>query len=361
MMHHWILVCIFTLSSVVATPLARASSVLSTELPDLVEKVMPGVVNISTLTVTRRTLYSMDDFFNFYGVPKEQQQQSMGSGFIISKDGYVITNNHVVENADEVVVTLLNRKSYKAKIIGKDPKLDLALLRIRDKDGNVPGDLQPVTLSDSDKVRIAEPVFAVGNPFGLQHTVTTGIISAKNRTIGLGPLDNFLQTDASINPGNSGGPLFNFKGEVIGINTSIFSRTGQSAGLGFSIPVNEAKKVLDDLKKFGRVPRPWLGLLGQSMNSRIQAYYGLPVSEGILVANLVQGGPSLRAGLRRGDIITHVDGTTVSENADIERELYKKKPGEEVTLKFRRGNQTIEKKLKLDEQPKLDRLPQGII
>jgi len=340
---------------------AHASAILSAELPDLVEKILPGVVNISTTTTQRVTLYGMDDFFNLYGVPKEQQQQSMGSGFIISKDGFVLTNNHVVNGADEIIVTLLNRKSYKAKLIGTDPKIDLALLRIRDKDGNVPGDLSPVPFGDSEKVRIAEPVFAVGNPFGLQHTVTTGIISAKNRTIGLGPLDNFLQTDASINPGNSGGPLFNFKGEVIGINTSIFSKTGQSAGLGFSIPVNEAKDVLDDLKKYGRVPRPWLGLLGQSMNSRIQSYYHLPLSEGILVVNLVEGAPAYRMGLRRGDIITHVDGDAVNENADIERELYKKKPGQTVTIKVRRGGQTIEKKTKLDELPKANRLPEGLI
>lgn len=340
---------------------AQASGVAPAELPDLVEKVMPGVVNISTMKIQRLMRPGMDDFFQFWGVPKEQQQQSMGSGFIISKDGYVLTNNHVVEEADEVIVTLLNRKSYKARIIGKDQKLDLALLRIRDEKGNVPSDLSPVPFADSEKVRIAEPVFAVGNPFGLQHTVTTGIISAKNRTIGLGPLDNFLQTDASINPGNSGGPLFNMKGEVIGINTSIFSRTGQSAGLGFSIPSNEAKAVLEDLKKYGRVPRPWIGVLGQSMNGRLQAYYDLPVSEGILVVNLVERAPAIREGLVRGDIITHVNSDAVRENADIERELYKKKPGDMVTLKVRRGKKTLDMKMKLDELPKLDRLPPGII
>jgi serine protease Do len=342
---------------------AQASGILSAELPDLVEKILPGVVNISTVKVQRTTVYGMDEYFKLFGVPQEQQQQSMGSGFIISKDGYVLTNNHVIEEADEVLVTLLNKKTYKARIIGKDPKLDLALLRIRDDEGKTPSDLSPLSLGNSDLVRIAEPVFAVGNPFGLQHTVTTGIISAKNRTIGLGPLDNFLQTDASINPGNSGGPLFNFKGEVIGMNTSIFSRTGQSAGLGFSIPVNEAKKVLEDLKKFGRVPRPWIGILGQSVSPRLQAYYQLPVSEGVLIVNLVSGAPGILSGLTRGDIVVQVDGDKVSENADIEREIYRKRPNETVTVKVRRGRKTLDFKIKLDEIPKLDnaKIPQGLI
>ncbi len=342
---------------------AGANAILSTELPDLVEKVLPGVVNISSITIQRMSpnIHGMDDFFRFWGVPKEQPQTSLGSGFIISKDGYVITNNHVVEGADEVIVNLLDKKSYKARIIGKDPKLDLALLRIRQKDGSVPADLKPVTLGESDKVRIAEPVFAVGNPFGLQHTVTTGIISAKNRTIGLGPLDNFLQTDASINPGNSGGPLFNFKGEVIGINTSIFSRTGQSAGLGFSIPVNEAKSSLEDLKRYGRVPRPWLGILGQTVTPQLQAYYDLPSDKGVFVVNLVNRGPGDRSGLRQGDIIVAVEGTESGDNTAVERELYRKKPTDTVVLKVKRGGKTLNLDVKLDELPKLENLPQGVL
>jgi len=358
-------VLIFLLSFTIFAPVPSvyASGILSSELPDLVEKILPGVVNISTARIQRTTVYGMDEYFKLFGVPQEQQQQSMGSGFIISKDGYVLTNNHVIDEADEILATLLNKKTYKARLIGTDPKLDLALLRIRDDEGKTPPDLLPLVLGNSDVVRIAEPVFAVGNPFGLQHTVTTGIISAKNRTIGLGPLDNFLQTDASINPGNSGGPLFNFKGEVIGMNTSIFSRTGQSAGLGFSIPVNEAKKVLDDLKKFGRVPRPWIGILGQSVSPRLQANYQLAVSEGVLIVNLVSGAPGILAGLTRGDIVVQVDGDKVAENADIEREIYRKKPKETVTVKVRRGKKTLDFKVKLDEIPKLDktRIPQGLI
>lgn len=339
----------------------KASPILSTELPDLVEKVLPGVANISSTKISRTMTYGMDEFFRLWQVPKENSQSSMGSGFVISKDGYVITNNHVIDQADEVVVTLLDRKSYKARVVGRDDKLDLALLRIRDKDGSVPAGLQPITMGDSSKVRIAEPIFAVGNPFGLQHTVTTGIISAKNRTIGVGPLDDFLQTDASINPGNSGGPLFNFKGEVIGINTVIFSRTGQSAGLGFAIPVNSAKAVLDDLKKYGRVPRAWLGLLGQPITGPIREHYDLPVESGIILANLVQGGPAQAAGLRIGDILIEVAGTAVGDNSEVEREVYRKKPGETIAVKIRRKARTVEIKVKLQELPKLDRLPPGII
>ncbi len=340
---------------------AKASPILSTELPDLVEKVLPGVANISSTKISRTMTYGMDEFFRLWQVPKENSQSSMGSGFVISKDGFVITNNHVIDQADEVVVTLLDRKSYKARVVGRDDKLDLALLRIRDKDGSVPAGLQPITMGDSSKVRIAEPIFAVGNPFGLQHTVTTGIISAKNRTIGVGPLDDFLQTDASINPGNSGGPLFNFKGEVIGINTVIFSRTGQSAGLGFAIPVNSAKAVLDDLKKYGRVPRAWLGLLGQPITGPIREHYDLPVESGIILANLVQGAPAQAAGLRIGDILVEVAGTSVGDNSEVEREVYRKKPGETIVVKIRRKTRTLEVKVKLQELPKLDRLPPGII
>lgn len=344
------------------------ASIPITDLPDVVDKVLPGVVNISAVTIQRFQRLGggpgspgLEEFFQFWGIPKEQHQGSMGSGFIISKDGYVFTNNHVVENADEVIVTLQNQKTYKAKIIGKDQKLDLALLRIRDKNGSIPSDLAALSLGDSDKVRIAEPVVAIGNPFGLQHTVTGGIISAKNRTIGLGPLDNFIQTDASINPGNSGGPLFNFKGEVIGINTSIFSRTGQSAGLSFAIPVNEAKKVLEDLKTHGRVPRPWIGVLGRRLSDQLQYYYDLPVNEGVLITNLVSGAPGLKAGLDRGDIIVEVDGNKVQDSQDIEREIYKKKPKELAKLKIKRGRKTLDISIKLDELPNLKNVPQGIL
>lgn len=352
-----------------SSPLSFAAPLpIGTDLPALVEKTLPGVVNISTTTVTTTQVYGMDEFLRLWGFPQERKQTSLGSGFVIDKQGFILTNYHVVDHATrqepEVLVTLLDKRQYRAKIIGADQKMDIALLQIRDKNQLPPSDLTPVLLADSDQVRIAESVFAVGNPFGLQHTVTLGIISAKNRTIGQGPFDNFLQTDASINPGNSGGPLFNLKGEVIGINTVIFSRTGQSGGLGFAIPINEAKQIMPDLKLYGRVPRPWLGILGERMTPQLELYYQLPRTPGVLVYNLIEGGPADHAGLRQGDIILSIQGTAVSDTYDIERVLGKLRargPQEPITLKIQRGRKLLEIQLKLQELPPLDQLPKGII
>jgi serine protease Do len=351
-----------TLLSGSARP-AFAGSVAPQELPDLVEKVLPGVVNISSTTVSQTIVpFGMEDFFQFWGIPRERKQSSLGSGFIIHADlGLVITNYHVVSHASEVLVSLIDKKAYSAKIIGLDQKLDLALLKLTDEKRRVPPGLKQVAFGDSDRVRIAEPVFAVGNPFSLQHTVTVGIISAKNRTIGIGPFDNFLQTDASINPGNSGGPLFNMKGEVIGINTAIFSRTGQSGGLGFAIPANEAKNVLADLQRYGRVPRPWLGVLAERVTPALAHYYRLGTSKGVLMYNLIERGPADRAGLEVGDIITAVDGTETLEPNDVERIINKKRPNDAVVVRAIRGRRTVEIKIKMSELPALEELPQGTL
>jgi serine protease Do len=336
-------------------------AILAPDLPDLVERVLPGVVNISSTTVLTYNVPGWGDFLQFWGIPQERKHTSLGSGLLLDKDGYVLTNNHVVEKADEVMVTLHDKRQFRAKIIGRDQKMDLALLWIRDTERKAPPNLIPLELADSDAVRIAEPVFAVGNPFGLQHTVTMGIISAKNRTIGLGPFDNFLQTDASINPGNSGGPLFNLKGGVIGINTVIYSRTGQSGGLGFAIPANEAKKVIPDFKRYGRVPRPWLGILGDRVTPALEQYYNLPVGKGVIVYNLVEGGPADEAGVRQGDIIVAFEGTATEEPNDLERALYRQKPKDKVTLKVRRGRRSLDVEMRLQELPRLENLPQGIM
>ncbi len=341
-------------------PTALASPAPAPGLPDLVEKVLPGVVNISSTTVTNTTVYGMDEFMRLWGIPQERKSSSLGSGFIIDKDGFILTNNHVVDHATEVEVTLLDKRRFRARIVGKDQKMDLALLQIRDE-GKVPGSLTPVPLADSDKVRIAESVFAVGNPFGLQHTVTLGIVSAKNRTIGQGPFDNFLQTDASINPGNSGGPLFNLKGEVVGINTVIFSKVGQSGGVGFAIPANSARDIIGDLKRYGRVPRPWLGIVSEPMTPQIARTYDLGASEGILVYNIVESGPADRAGLQQGDIIVGINGAKVTEPNDAERALSKLKPTDTASLNIVRGKKKVEAKLHLQELPRMENLPQGII
>jgi serine protease Do len=342
---------------------SAASPPPSFDLPDLVEKVLPGVVNVSSTTVNHFRVYGMEDFLNLWGIPQERQSRStsLGSGFIIDKDGFMLTNNHVVEHASEVMVTLYDKRQFKAKIIGTDEKTDLALLQIRDSKKNVPADLSPVPLGDSKLTRIGESVFAVGNPFGLQHTVTVGIISAKNRAIGVGPFDDFLQTDASINPGNSGGPLFNWKGEVVGINTMIFSKTGQSGGVGFATPVDEAKNIIPDLKRRGHVPRPWLGIVADRLNPQLQAYLQLKISEGVFVYNLVQDGPADRGGLQQGDVILSMNGVVTKEPYDVERALAKLRPSEEATLKVERGSHQLELTIKLQELPPLDSVPRGII
>ncbi len=342
-------------------PLTPLKSYPVDYLPDMVEKISLGVVNISSTTIINYRVYGMDDFLRLWGIPQEKKQTSLGSGFIIDLDGFVITNNHVVEKASEVVITLSDKRQFRGKIIGKDDKMDLALLQLRDTNNQIPKDLSPVPLGNSDQVRIAETVVAVGNPFGLQNTVTKGIVSAKNRTIGLGPFDNFLQTDASINPGNSGGPLFNIQGEVIGINSAIRSDTGQSSGLGFAIPINEAKKLLPDLKKYGRIPRPWLGILAERMSPQLKQYYQLATSEGVLIYNIVQEAPADTAGLRQGDIITKINGKEILEPNDIERILAQLKPHETVKIKFYRGLKVRELKVSLVELPPLENLPRGIL
>lgn len=346
-------------------PVAHASNPLfaaggATTLPDLVEKVLPGVVNVATLAKIRTRGFGMEEFLQGWGLPRERTHTSLGSGFILDGEGRVLTNNHVVADATEVMLTLWDKRQFKARIVGKDEKMDLAVLQIRDA-GKTLGDLKPMALGDSNATRIGESVFAVGNPFGLQHTVTVGIISAKNRTIGLGPFDNFIQTDAAVNPGNSGGPLFNLKGEVIGINTAIRSETGQSGGLSFAIPAQEAKTLIPDLIRYGRVPRPWMGVMAERMSLQLQLYYDLPVAKGVLIYNLVQDAPAVRGGLKQGDIVEAVDGTVVEDPYDVERLLAKHRPNEKAVLKVRRGRKQLELSLKLEELPRLDRIPRGII
>lgn len=338
-----------------------AATELLDPLPDMVERISPGVVNVSSTTVFNYQVYGMDEFLRLWGIPQERKQTSLGSGFIIDKDGFIITNNHVVAQASEVLITLSDKRQFKARIVGKDEKMDLALLQIQSPNNKGPLNITPVPLGDSDQVRIAQTAVAVGNPFGLQNTVTRGIISAKHRTIGLGPFDNFLQTDASINPGNSGGPLFNLSGEVVGINSAIRSETGQSSGLGFAIPINEAKNELADLKRYGRMPRPWLGILSETVSSQLEQYYDLATAKGVMVYNLVDGAPGARAGLRRGDIIIQIDGSSTLEPNDLERILAKHKPNDKIKLKIYRGKKIREILVKLDELPRLTNLPRGII
>ncbi len=293
----------------------------------LVKRARPSVVNISTVKIIKgkgmvpfhfgRPLGPNDplrDFFDrFFGDqgPRDFRQRSLGSGFIIDKDGYILTNNHVVEKTDEINVKLADERVFKAKIIGRDPKTDLALIRIESD-----SPLEALPLGDSDKLDVGDWVVAIGNPFGLGNTVTAGIVSAKYRHLGAGSYDNFIQTDAPINPGNSGGPLLDTAGEVIGINSAIFSGSGGSIGIGFAIPVNMARDLLPQLKK-GRVIRGWLGVMIQKISPDLKDKLDLKDLKGALVADVTSGGPADNAGIRRGDVIVSFDGREIKEMNDL--------------------------------------------
>jgi len=273
---------------------------------------------------------------------REMKRQSLGSGIIIDNEGYIVTNNHVVENAEEIKVKLSDGREFKANVTGRDSKTDLALIKISSTFRNLPA----LALGDSDKIRVGDWVLAVGNPFGLEHTVTQGIISATGRVIGSGPYDNFLQTDAPINPGNSGGPLVNLKGEVIGINTAIVPG-GQ--GLGFAIPSSLAKMVLKQLREKGKVVRGWLGVSIQTMTPDLAASFGLKEAKGALVSDVMEGGPAAKGGIRRGDVIFSFDGKAVKSSAELPRIVAETPVGKEVDVTLFREGKEMHCKVKIEE------------
>ncbi|GFO56534.1 peptidase [Geomonas sp. Red276] len=332
-------------------------SAVSPDFVKLAKQLKPTVVNISTsktVTVQKRHLYGNDPFQEyfekFFDTPRQHphKQQNLGSGFIISDDGYILTNNHVVAGANEIKVKLSDGREFKGEIKGRDEKLDLALVKIDAK-----GHLPAAPLGDSDKAEVGEWVMAIGNPFGLAQTVTAGIISAQGRVIGSGPYDDFIQTDASINPGNSGGPLFNSKGEVIGINTAILSG-GQ--GIGFAIPVNMAKAIIDQLKQNGKVTRGWLGVSVQMVTADLAQSFGLEGEKGALVSEVTKDSPADKAGLQGGDIILQFDGRTIHEMSELPRMVAATPAGKTVKVVILRdGKQkevpvTIEKMKDGDEE-----------
>ena len=260
------------------------------------------------------------------------EQRGIGSGFVISRDGYILTNNHVVEEADQIKVKLSNGNEYKGKVVGRDPKTDLALLKIEEA-----SDLHPLNLGNSEELKVGNWVVAVGSPFGLEQTVTAGIVSAKGRVIGSGPYDNFIQTDASINPGNSGGPLINMKGEVVGINTAIVA---QGQGIGFAIPINMAKDIAGQLQNKGHVTRGWLGVTIQEVTPDLAKSFGLKENKGALVAQVNPGSPAEKAGIEQGDIILEFDGKKISEANDLPRIVASTPVGKMVALKLSQGRQS---------------------
>lgn len=351
-----VLIIIPTCFVVATTRFAHTNELKS--LSGLVKRLTPSVVNISTTNTTKfgmaphqspfgeRGDDPFEEFFNrFFGeLPqREFKRKGLGSGFILSDDGYIITNNHVVEKADDIKVILQDGESYKANIIGKDPKTDLALLKIEPKNK-----LNAVTLGRSNTLEIGDWVVAIGNPFGLGHTVTTGIVSAKGRSLGLGAYDDFIQTDAAINPGNSGGPLFNLNGEVVGVNTAIIAG-GQ--GIGFAIPVDMARNVVEQLQNKGKVVRGWLGVLVQQITPEIAESLNLSQSEGALVSDVTPGGPADKAGIKRGDVIVAFDGNRIEDMPDLPKTVATNEPGTKSKLTFIRNGKENTVHLTIGELP----------
>jgi serine protease Do len=345
--------------SLVSNP---SSSLTPNIFVDLTRRVKPGVVNISTTKVIKgggrvfrhfsppsrerdpfRDFFGEDFFERFFGDAPQRDyvQRSLGSGFIIDREGHIITNNHVIEGASEIRVRLSTEKELPAEVVGRDQKTDLALIKV--KSGK---DLPMVELGDSDTLEIGEWVMAIGNPFGLAQTVTVGIVSAKGRVIGSGPYDDFIQTDASINPGNSGGPLFNLKGEVVGINTAIVA-TGQ--GIGFAIPINVAKEIIPQLQKKGKVTRGGIGVYVQKLTPDLAKSFGLEQSKGALVADVIPGSAAETGGIHRGDIIIKFNGRDIDEMNELPRVVAGTPVGKEVEVVVLREGKPLTLKLKVGE------------
>lgn len=341
-------------------PVANAQNL--PDFTELVEEAAPGVVNISTSRTVQRGSapgfggQEIPEIFRHFfgdsfpsppssGQGRSEERQSLGSGFIISEDGYVMTNAHVVQDADEILVRLNDRREMSAELIGSDAQTDVALLKI---DAN---DLPTLTLGDSDALRVGEWVAAIGSPFGFDHSVTAGIVSAINRTLPRDAYVPFIQTDVAINPGNSGGPLFNLDGEVVGINSQIFTRSGGFMGVSFAIPINVAMDVADQLREDGRVNRGWLGVMIQPVSRDLAESFGMDNAIGALIADLDPEGPAARGGLQAGDVILAVNGEEVERSSSLPRLIGRGAPGSEVELTLMRDGEEISESVELGSWP----------
>ena len=351
---------LFILFGITSVPVN--SNEVPTSFADLAENLMPSVVNISTTTTVKTNSNPFpfefppgspfEDMFN----DQQRSLSALGSGFIIDENGIVITNNHVIQGAEEVFVRVNGEKDYKAKILGADPGMDLAVLQIESKEKFI-----PVKFGDSDKARIGDWVIAIGNPFGLGGTVTAGIISARNRSIGLSRYEDFIQTDASINQGNSGGPLFNMDGDVIGINAAILGQSG-SIGIGFAIPSNSAQRVIDQLIEFGETKRGWLGVRIQNVSKEIADVEKLDKPRGALVASVADDSPSDKAGIKAGDIILEFDGKLINEMKELPKIVAETDVGKKVNVKVWRNKREITKEIILGRlETSEDFKSQGVI
>jgi serine protease Do len=357
--------------------ISSAFSVQARDLPDftqLVEKQGPAVVNISITQVGRGNfgipqfpgLSEDDPYYEFFrrfmppqqrgqprNPPREHRTHSMGSGFIISADGFILTNAHVVDGADEVTVRLTDKQEFKAKVIGTDRRTDVALIKIE------AGNLPKVTMGNPEQLKVGEWVLAIGSPFGFENSVTAGIVSAKGRSL---PQENyvpFIQTDVAINPGNSGGPLFNMKGEVVGINSQIYSRSGGYMGVAFAIPIDVAMEVANQLKSGGKVSRGWLGVMIQEVNKELAESFGLPKPVGALIANVEKNSPADKAGLEVSDVVLKFDGKSVESSGDLPRLVGAVKPGKKITLEVWRKGAAKQLALTVGEAPAEKAAPSG--
>ncbi len=319
---------------------------------DIVNAISPTVVNIST-TKTVNTDFShffdgpFGDFFEPFRVPKNRKEQSLGSGVLVSADGYIMTNNHVVEKADEIKVTLFDKQAYKGKVVGLDPKTDIAVIKISAKG------LPAIKWGDSDDLQVGEFVLAFGNPFGFSHTVTMGIVSAVGRAnVGIAEYEDFIQTDAAINPGNSGGPLVNIQGELVGINSAIYSKTGGYQGIGFAVPSNMAESVMKQLIKKGKVTRGWLGVTIQNITPELAREFGLKKSRGALVSDIFKGSPAEKAGIKRGDVILEINGKKTKNVDSLRNIVAQSEVGSTINLKVMREGKPVILKAVIVEFPK---------
>src|ERR1700738_2257285 len=331
------------------TPLPRDNPPTTSYAP-VVKKVSPSVVNIYTSKILRFDPAFREYLREMYGddrVPRERREHALGSGIIVSSDGYILTNNHVVEGADEVKVALSDEKTvYDAKIIGTDPQTDVAVVKVAAE--NLPS----ITFADSEKIEVGDVTIAIGDPFGVGQTVTKGIVSAKDRGgIGITNYEDFIQTDASINPGNSGGALVDAEGRLIGINTAILSRTGGNQGIGFAVPINLARYVMERIVVDGKVTRGYLGVRIKPLTSEIAKQSNLPQQNGALVAEVTPGSPGERAGLKPGDIVTEFDGKPMADSRHLQLMVARKPPGSQVSMKIVRDGKEQTLTVQLGELP----------
>jgi serine protease Do len=339
----WALGIAMLLGAALSFPSSSAADAPPASFADIVKDVIPAVVNISTTQTIKRPEMPggrsgdpMEDFMRrfFDQMPKSYKERSLGSGVIISPEGEILTNDHVVGTAEDVDVILDNQKHYKAKVIGRDKKTDIALIKI-----TADHPLPAAKLAHGDGVRVGDWVIAIGNPFGLGETVTAGIVSAKGRAIGAGPYDDFIQTDASINPGNSGGPLLNVNGEVVGINSAIYSQSGGNIGIGFAIPIEMAAHIADSLRTRGKVVRGWLGVAIQDVTPELSKAMGLKEASGALVADVLKDGPAEKAGIKRGDVIIAYQGKDIASSRELPIRVADTPVGTQAELKVLRDGQ----------------------